>query len=104
MNIGALIGLLGPVSITVTLIVVGLLSRRLGAQTHIKPYYLGFFAAAILMLISIAARLLDIIFHPESFANSLLWVLLADGLPAAAVTIGVIFAWRYWSWLLAERD
>jgi hypothetical protein len=86
------------------LIVVGLLSRRLGAQTHIKPYYLGFFAAAMLMVISVAARLFEIGFHLESSANSLPWVLLEDGLPALAVTMGVIFAWRYWSWLLAERD
>jgi len=103
-NISALIGLLGPFSITVALMVMALLSRRLGKQTKAKPYYIGFLAAALLMLISIAARLLDIVVRLEPPDPNLLWVLLKDGLPAVAITIGVVFAWRYWSWLLAERD
>ena len=104
MNIAALIGLLGPLAFAVALVVIGALSKRLGAQTRARPYYLGFYAAAALMLLSIGAQLLallSIVPHPD---GDLLWVLLGDGLPALAVTIGVILAWRYWSWLLAERD
>ncbi len=102
MNISTLIGLLGPLSIAVLLIVIGLLSKRLGEQTHAKPYYLGFYAAALFMVISAAARL----FSPAAGIpeDDPVWIILEDGLPAAALTIGVMLAWRYWSWLLAERD
>jgi hypothetical protein len=104
MNFTALFGLLGSVAILITLIVIGLLSYRLGQMTHAKPYYVGFFAAGLLMLISIAAGILDAVFHLAPLDPDWLWLILDDGLPALAVTIGVIFAWRYWSWLLAERD
>ncbi len=98
-----LLGLLGLFSVACALIVLGLLSRRLSKQTHAKRHYYAFFAAAVLVALSIAAQFLDLLYHfPHDSAA--LWLLLDDGLPAIAVTIGVIFAWRYWSWLLAERD
>ena len=50
MEIAALLGLLGPFSVAVALIVIGALSKRLGAQTHAKRHYLGFYFAAALML------------------------------------------------------
>ncbi|HVU13780.1 MAG TPA: hypothetical protein VHD90_21030 [Phototrophicaceae bacterium] len=100
----AFLGLLGPVSILIALIVLGLLSRRLGQQTAARPRYLGFFVGALLIAISIAAQLLDLIVHFPHSDPDFLWIILDNVLPAIAVTIGVIFAWRYWSWLLAERD
>ena len=102
MEFGALLGLFGPLSIAITLAVMGLISRRLGEQTYAKPFYLGFYAAALLMLVSVAAQFLDLLLQGGS--GDPLWIILVDVLPAVAVTIGVIFAWRYWSWLLAERD
>jgi hypothetical protein len=104
MEFTALLGLLGPLSFAVALMVMGALSRRLGAQTHARRYYVGFYAAAILMLISFVAQLIDAFSLLPHNEGDLLWVLLNEGLPAIAVTIGVILAWRYWSWLLAERD
>jgi len=104
MDVSALLGLIGPLSIAIVLLVMGLLSKQLGEQTKAKPYYFSFFAAALLMGISTAAQFLDVIFHFPHSDSLVLWILLDDGLPAIAVTLGVIFAWRYWSWLLAERD
>ena len=56
--------------------------------------------------ISLLARLLNI-GHGDTFADSLgespVSVILYVGLPSVAITIGLIVAWRYWSWLLAER-
>jgi hypothetical protein len=104
MEIAALLGLLGPFSVAVALIVIGALSKRLGAQTHAKRHYLGFYFAAALMLISTAAQLILLLSNSPRTPADLTWVLVADGIPALAVTIGVIYAWRYWSWLLAERD
>ena len=104
MEITTLLGLLGPLSVAVALLVIGALSKRLGAQTHAKRHYLGFFAAAALMLISIGGQLFLLLSNSPRTPTDPLWVFVADGIPALAVTIGVIFAWRYWSWLLAERD
>ena len=104
MEIAALLGLFGPLSVGIALIVIGALSRRLGAQTHAKPYYLGFYAAAALMILSVAAQFFQLILVLPRYPDDPLWLLITEGVPALAVTIGVIFAWRYWSWLLAERD
>ena len=102
MSVTTLLGLLGPLSLVVLLVVVGLLSKRLGEQTHAKPYYLGFYVAALLVLISAAVRILDSILDVP--ADDIRWIIVEDGLPALALTIGIMIAWRYWSWLLAERD
>ena len=104
MNVVALLGLLGPFSIAMTLLIMGLLSKRLGEQAKAKPYYLGFYAGALLFAVSIGAQFLDVLMRFPHTDNDTLWVVLSEGLPALAVTMGVVSAWRYWSWLLAERD
>lgn len=94
-----------PFAIAFTFVIMGLLSRRLGISTRAKRHYIGFFVAALLMLINAAAHLVYAIAPPE--ANSPtdhLRLFLIDWLPAIAATLAIIFAWRYWSWLLAERD
>lgn len=85
------------------LVVIGLLSRRLGEATRAAPYHIGFYVAAGLVLVSVLARLFNLLFVPATVDDPL-WIALYSGLPALAVTIGVFVAWRYWSWLLAERD
>lgn len=98
--------LIGQIGIFIMLIVIALLSRRLGAASRTKFRYIGFILAIVLMGVSIAVRILNITFNfvlGAELHTSLLWMLLYDGLPAAALTIGVVAAWRYWSWLLAER-
>jgi hypothetical protein len=99
--------LFGVLGIGLVLCLLGLLSRRLGSATRAAPHYVLFFIAAALLFISAAARLINVVYRliaidqvPTSFA----WVLLYAGLPALGITLGVIGAWHYWSWLLAERD
>jgi hypothetical protein len=102
-----LLGLLGPVAITVALITVAQLSKRIGSVTRTPHYYLGLYMAAALMGISTGARMLNIGRGPAaaaSLGSDPTWVLLYVGLPTLALTIAVIVAWRYWSWLLAERS
>jgi len=103
----SLFGLLGTLGILIVLIIMGLLSRRLGLATRAKPHYLVFFAAAALTGISLIAHVVNLI-SGATAADGLPadagWVLLLNGLPALAVTLGLYSAWRYWSWLLAERD
>lgn len=101
------LGLFGYGAIAVAMIVLGRLSQRLGSVTHARPYYLGLYVAAGLVMISIVVRLLfitrpDISLGAEE--QNLVYTLLNVGLPAIAVTLALVVTWYYWSWLLAERD
>jgi hypothetical protein len=95
----------GLASVTLAMTIVAQLSKRLGAVTHTPRYYFGFYIAAVLMGISVLARLYNWVTNAD--VNALNadpgWILLYIGLPALAVTLAVMVAWRYWSWLLAER-
>jgi hypothetical protein len=102
-----LFGLLGLCSLGVALLVMGLLSKRLGSVTRAPRYYLGFYVAALIMAVSVIARLVNIgrgVAAIAVLSRDFGWVLLYNGLPALAVTLGLYVAWRYWSWLLAERN
>ncbi len=101
-----LFGLFGNISIVVAMLVMGVLSRRLGDVTRIPPYYRGFFASAVLVGLSVLARVMNIgrgLETAASIAHDPVWAVLYVGLPAIGVSLGVAVAWRYWSWLLAER-
>jgi hypothetical protein len=107
MTVLDIFGLCGPASIGLALIILGLLSRRLGSATRAPGYHIGFYVAAGLLFLSVAAQVANLTFDlatEDELTQSLLWVLLYNGLPALGVTVGVVFAWRYWSWLLAEHD
>ncbi|MBE2271919.1 MAG: hypothetical protein IAE80_27035 [Anaerolinea sp.] len=93
----------GQLGIVFALIVLARLSRRLGHMTHAKARYRGFYVSAALLLIGVSARLVNELLLHEN-RREMLWVLVYDGIPAFALTLAVLFAWRYWSWLLAERD
>ncbi|MBZ0281470.1 MAG: hypothetical protein K8L97_12080 [Anaerolineae bacterium] len=101
-----LLSLIGMASIAVALVVLGLLSKRLGSVTRSPRYYRGFYFAAALVVVSVMARFLNIGRGPSAAAELAaepLWVMLYIGFPAIGITLGVVIAWRYWSWLLAER-
>lgn len=107
MTAAALMEAIGQAAVGIMLVVLGLLSKRLGSATHAKPRYSFFYLAAVLVFAGCAIRLLNAIYEwasPEMLHASLEWVLLYTGLPAAGITLGVIMSWHYWSWLLAERD
>jgi hypothetical protein len=102
-----LFGLLGLSSIGVALLVMGLLSKRLGSVTRAPRYYLGFYVATLMVALSLLARLLNVGRGVAAVAvlnRDLGWVLLYNGIPALAITLGLFVGWRYWSWLLAERN
>lgn len=103
---GGLLALAGPISICVALVVMALLSKRLGSVMRTPRYYLGFYVAAGLMAVSVLARLLNI-GRGDALASTLghdpVSVVLYIGLPSISITVGLVIAWRYWSWLLAER-
>jgi hypothetical protein len=100
------IALIEPVALGILLLCIGLLSRRMGSASDAPPRYQPFFVGAGLMALCFGLRLLDLLIGfipPDDAAADLFWVMVYRGLPAAAVTLGLIGAWRYWSWLLAER-
>lgn len=99
--------IIAQVSIMLAILVLTRLSFRLGGATKGKQRHVGFYIAAAIMFISIVARVLNWLFEIteiNEIQDSLLWVLLYNGLPALSITLALVFAWHYWSWLLAERD
>lgn len=87
------------------ILTIAVLSRRLGSVTGARPYYLGMYIAAVMVMIGAILRLLPADrAQPEPVQPHIGVVLLTDGLIALGVTVAVAIAWYYWSWLLAERD
>lgn len=102
-----LFGLFGLVGISILLVIMGLLSRQLGEVTKAAPFYYGFFLSAGLVAVGIGARIANIseeVAVIEDLQDNIAWVLAYNGAPALGVTLGLVIAWRYWSWLLAERN
>ena len=102
----SLLMLTGMLAISIVLLLIAHLSRRLGSVTHARPYYIGLYVAAGLYLI---AGMLRVAFAnnmiPVEMSNNRQFIfLLVDGLPALAITLALGVMWFYWSWLLAERD
>lgn len=89
----------------VMLVVLALISRRLGRVTRAAPHYIAFLVAAVFVAAGLTARALDAAYGADPVAvhgNSGALLLYAV-LPALGLTLAVVAAWRYWSWLLAER-
>jgi len=98
----SLLGLVGPASLIVALIVIGLLSQRLGAVTKRAPLYRWFFVSAALLCIGIVWRLFGLII-PDMPTRDVDATVFYDIPLAVGLVIAVAVAWRYWSWLLSER-
>ncbi|GAB1422269.1 hypothetical protein MASR2M15_24920 [Anaerolineales bacterium] len=98
-----LFALLGPASIAFTLIILALLSRRLGSVTRAKPYYRIFYLAAFMICMAVFVEFVYII-SPDTLSTLRIFAILVEQLLfAIAITISLVTAWYYWSWLLAER-
>lgn len=95
--VSILAGTAGPLSVAIALVVLGLLSQRLGAVTKMPPHYRWFFVATGFVVMSIVSRLLYVGYPDERI------VLVYTSTFAIGVTLGLIAAWRYWSWLFGER-
>ena len=106
MDWAGLFGLTGMVALTAAMILLGLLSKRMARATRTPAYYRGFYAGALFIGLGALARLFILtkrVAPPADFDHNIVWVLLYNGAPTLGITLGVLFAWRYWSWLLAER-
>lgn len=103
-----LFGLLSSVGLMAALIVMGRLSGRLGAASGVERHHRLFYLAGALVALRLASICALQIWMPAAWLlaadHDVAWVLISDGLPALGITLGVLAAWRYWSWLLAERS
>ncbi len=100
------LSLLGHFSIGLALALLGLLSQRMGQVTNDASYHIGFYIAAGVVWAGTLVRFANGCrgLSAADLHQNLLWLILYNGLPAAGITLGVSVAWRYWSWLLADRD
>mgnify|MGYP003987973887 CR=1 FL=1 len=106
-DLSTLFSIIGMTSMVVMLILLGLLSKRMGKVTKTPSYYIGFYVGSAFVFIGVVVRIAtfaDKVSNTASSDNCISLVLLYNGAPALGITIGVIAAWRYWSWLLAERN
>ena len=102
-----LLGLLGSFSVGLLLFLLARLSRRMGQVNRDKHYHIGLYVAAALVWAGTLARGLNLQAGSVALSNlhqNVLWLILYNGLPAVGTTLGLFIAWRYWSWLLADRD
>lgn len=99
----AWLGWMGHAAVALSLAWLALLSRRLGRVTRARPYYIGLLVAAGCVGGSAVVRLVNDVRGVDT-GHWVGWALIYNGLPALGLTIAVYFAWRYWSWLFAERD
>lgn len=107
MNFTVLFSMVGGISVGVMMIVLARLSQRLGNVTYARAHHIWLYVSAVLMWLGVFVQAIALVRGMEGgleLQQDILWVLLIKGLPAIGITIALIVAWYYWSWLLAERD
>lgn len=101
---------LGLVGVAAMLIILGLLSRRLGAVLKLPPAYRWAYAGAVLVSVAALADLVRVATIAEEssfpawvtasgFLLGFVYLPLSMGLLA-----GLVVVWRYWRWLLTRPD
>ncbi len=103
-----LVGMVGPAALAVSLLILALLSQRLGSVIRMPPIYRFYFPASLLLMVAAFSRLVRAGASPADQESAWLygvWFEVAGYiLPMTlGLTIGVIVTWMYWSWLLRER-
>src|SRR5258708_12938907 len=94
-NILAFLGLIGPASVIVALMVIAQLSQRLGAVTKRPSIYRWYYVSVVLVALSVVERLVALI-APNPFSTPLLY-----NVPfTARLVLAVVIAWPYFSCVL----
>jgi predicted tellurium resistance membrane protein TerC len=74
-------------------------SEELGEALRIRPYYISYYAASLLLFIGIQMRLLGTV-APDLAFKYVRW---HEALVAIGVTIALITTIIYWGWLLSAH-
>lgn len=108
--LGSLLGALGTLSVLFLFYILARLSERFGSVIKMRPQYRYYYVALAFLLIGWIAQLLvmaaDLMPATlQTWLHSSWFVLLVYYVPVTiGVTIGLVVTWRYWSWLVAERN
>ena len=101
---------LSTIAVIFMFFILARLSEKLGAVTRMPPYYrwfwigMGFLGIALIaQLVRISVSLTEQASH-WLLSNSFFYLVTYHLPMALGVTIGLVIAWRYWGWLLTERD
>ncbi|MCL4238553.1 MAG: hypothetical protein KJ047_09930 [Anaerolineae bacterium] len=106
-DLAVLASALAPLGLMLALWVLAQISRRFGQVMGRPPLYRGFYVALTLLLPPLIVRLLAVgLAAPELRATggSSVWALAHDLPLAAAVTLALAVAWRYWGWLVRGQE
>lgn len=106
-SLTTLLSVIAPLALMILLWVVAQISRRFGEVTHRPPIYRGFYVAMGLLLGPLVMRVVAVGLTEEDRAElggNTIGTLLHDLPLAAAITLSVIVAWRYWGWLIYARE
>ena len=101
---------MGTISVMFVFFILARLSKKLGAVTRLPPFYRWFWVGTGflgLALISQLLRITAVLTEQTSYPllNDPTFYLVTYHLPfAIGVSIGLAVTWRYWSWLLTERN
>jgi hypothetical protein len=106
----AILGTFGALSIIALLYILAKLSERFGSVIKMPPIYRYYYLAIAFLVITyitnwLVVRATLIPENTPAWLNAPWFLFLAYHLPRAiGVTIGLVLTWRYWSWLILERN
>lgn len=95
------LSLFEPAAIVVMLVILGNFSKRLGAVSRRPPLYHLHYVAAVLVGVGTLFRVIGV---DGTGRVDHLNTLIYDVLLVIGLLIAVIVTWRYWGWLLFERE
>ncbi len=101
---------IAPLSIVTLLHILAKLSRRFGSVLKMNAVYKWYYVAEGLGIVALLAHLwqasaLVSMQHSPSIVFTPAFTLIFHHLPLAlAVTIGMVVTWKYWHWLIIEKD
>lgn len=88
-----------PLSVAVLLVLLAVLSARLGAVLRRPPHYRWFFVGGVMVM---AGTAFWVAFDGPGRPLLGLWAILPVGLITAGLLTGLLTAWLYWGWLPYE--
>ena len=103
-------GTVGTLSVIALFYILAKLSEKFGSVIKMAPIYRYYYLAILLLCLSYIVQLIlvRVTLTAEYFPAWLTapwFLLLTYYLPRAiGVTIALIITWRYWSWLITERN
>lgn len=110
MAVNMLPGLLSTASILLLLYILARLSERFGAVVKMPPLYKYYYLALGLVIISLLTQFITVgaqltLLPGFDWLKAPWFLLILYHLPlGVSMTIALIVTWRYWSWLITERD